>query len=303
MRIPVPLALLFSVIVVAGAWWIGTRHKDFMAPPPESKLAEIREKTEAAVPNPGHDDNAVAPPAVPVPAPPPPTPPKPVIDLGDLKNPPAITEYLNQASKGSAHLIELADLLETKGDPQRALLAWERVLDSGKPDENQVKSAVSAIRRLRPTVPNWNTDPKKTIAITLRAGAGKKTAKDLKPALEKIAKDLEHASAGILKITSVVTAGRDVKSSKPPVALWITGTNKKPGSTEILSFTLEPKNKLSVDMEKTIFEVIRGFLGHGPSQAPPPAMSKGQTPTDAIHCHVTRQFWMDLGTRLNTPPK
>lgn len=274
-----------------------------MTPPPASKLAEIREKTEAAVPNPGHDDNAVAPPAVPIPPPPPPPPPKPVIDLGNLKSPPAITEYLDQAPKGSAHLIELAGLLESKGESQRALLAWERVIDSGKPDENQAKTAISSIRRLRPTLPDWNTDPKKTIAITLHAGAGKKTAKDLKLALDKIAKDLGRASSGILKITSDVTPGRDVKSSKPPIAVWITGSTKKPRSTDVLSFTLESKDQLAVNLEKTVFEVIRGFVGHNPSQTPPPAINEGQTAKDAIQYHVTRQLWMDLGTRLNSPPK
>lgn len=274
-----------------------------MTPPSESKLAEIRENTEAAVPNPGHDDNAVAPPAVPIPPPPPPPPPKPVIDLGDLKSRPSITEYLNQAQKGSAYLMELAGLLETKGEPQRALLAWERVIDSGKPNENQAKSAISAIKRLRSTQPDWNTDPKKTIAITLHAGVGKKTAKDLKLALDKIAKDLGRASSGILKVTSDVTPGRDVKSSKPPIAVWITGSIKKPRSTDVLSFTLESKDKLAVSLENTVFEVIRGFVGHSPSQTPPPAINEGQTAKDAIQTHVTRQFWIDLGTRLNSPPK
>jgi hypothetical protein len=302
-RIPIPWVLFFSIIIVAGVWWHETRYMDFMTPPPASKLAEIRRKAEVAVPSQEHDDNAVAPPAVPVPEPPPPEPPKPEIEFGDLDSPPSIKEYQDQASTGSAHLIELARSLEAKGEFQRALLAWERVLDTGKSDENQVKTAVSTIKRLRPTLPDWNIDPKKTIAVILHAGAGKKTAKILKPVLEKTAGDLERASAGILKITVEVTAGRDIKSSQPPIALWITGPDKKSRSTDVLSFTLESKDKLAQDVEKTIFQIIRGFIGHGPSQTPPPAISEGELPMEAIQSHITRLFWMDLGNRLNHPPE
>lgn len=307
-RIPIPLVLFLAIAVITGFWWHGTREMEFLTPPSVSKLAEIREKVESSIPRAEFPGNAVSPPAIPIPPPPPPAPPeppKPVIEIGDLTVPPTLDAYNDQSAMGAAALIELAGLLESKGEFQRTLLAWERVLDSGKPNESQQKSALAAITRLRPTLPDWNTDPKKVITITLNAGAGKKTAKLLKPILEKTAKNLQSASAGILKVSSQVASGKDPKSANQaaPIALWITGATAKTRSTDVLSFTVESPEKLGHDIEKTVFEIIRSYMGHRPAQSPPPAMIDGQTPADAFQHNVTRYFWHELGFILNHPPE
>ena len=86
----------------------------------------------------------------------------------------------------------------TPGEFQRALLAWERVIDLTKPDETQAAAAISAIKRLRPTLPNWNTSPESAIAIELHAGTGKTMAKTLTPVLESVARDVEAAVRALL---------------------------------------------------------------------------------------------------------
>ena len=146
-------------------------------------------------------------------------------------------------------------LLETEGEFQRALLAWERVIDSAKPDETQTISATSAIKRLRPAIPAWNTDPASAIAITLQAGTGKKTAKLLTPVLEQAARDIEQASAGILKVKAAITAGKERKADTgpAPVALWLAGPAKDSRSTEVLSFTVGTPESLTEEINKTVF--------------------------------------------------
>lgn len=306
-RVPIPLVILLCVSVIGGFWWNGTRHMDFLTPPSEARLAEIRSKVEASLPPADHPVDAVSAP-IPQPAPPPPPmeEPKPEIDPGDLECKPTLREYVDRAPQGAAHFIELAALLETKGEFQRALLAWERAIDSGKPDENQTAAAISAIKRLRPTLPDWNTDPAKTIAITLQAGTGKKTAKTLKPILEETARELSRASAGILKVTVQITAGRDSKkaaSGPAPVALWLAGPAKKARSTEVLSFTVGPPDTLREEVRKTVFQILRGYLGRKSGQCPPPAIPDGQPALDAFNSHITRLYWHELGTMLGHPPE
>ena len=87
--------------------------------------------------------------------------------------------YGERSPQGAAHLIELATALEEASEPRRALLAWERVMDLTKPDETQAATAISSIKRLRPTLPDWNPKPETAIAITLHASTGKKLAKSL----------------------------------------------------------------------------------------------------------------------------
>lgn len=307
MRIPIPVVLLLCLLVVAGVWMSQTRRMDFMTPPKESRLEEVRTRVKASLPESTHSKAAITASAAqrePIP-PPEVVEPKPPIEFGDLNRPPVITEYVDLAPKGAPHLIELAVLLETEGEFQRALLAWERVLDSGKPDPTQAAAAVQAIKRLRPTLPDWNTIPEKRIPIVLHAGTGKKAAAALKPILEETAKDIERASAGILQVTARITAGKDAKraTGPAPVALWLAGPAQKSRSTEVLSFTVGTKESLPDEVRKTAFQVIRGYVGRGIQQSPPPPAVEGETLLDAMQSHITRLLWRDLGILLNHPPE
>ncbi len=286
-------------------WWNGTRNKDFMTPPSPAKLQEVRTRVESSFPQTEKVDDAISEPPKPV-APPKPVvvePPKPEIDLGDLTAQPALTQYGERTPQGPAHLMELAEALEKKGQFQRALLAWERVLDLTKPDENQAKAAVAAIRRLRPTLPDWNTDPAKTISIVLHAGTGKKMAKTLTPVLDQAAREIEKASSGMLKVTTEVTAGKSNASGPSPVALWIAGPGKKAVSTEVMSFTVGSSEVLHPEVMKTVFQLIRSFLGQTTSYTPPAALADQENPQDALTFRITRLCWNEFATSLNIAPK
>ena len=305
MRVPIPLVLFLALAVSGGVWWYGTRYADFLTPPSAAKLAEIRASLESSLPQADHPDDAVSVPAI-VKNPPPAAPveePKPAMVLGDLATPPTLREYSDLAPKGAGHLINLAVLLEVEGEFHRALLAWERALDMGKPDEAQATAAIASIKRLRPTLPDWNTHPAKAIAITLHAGTGKKSATTLAPILEQTARDLERASAGILKVTATVTAGRSNSSasSAAPVALWLAGPTKHSLSTKVLSFTLTSPKSLHDDLLKSVFLIVRSDLGHATSHTPP-ALAKNDNLLEALNSRITRLDWHELGTRLNRPP-
>ncbi|MCX6868492.1 MAG: hypothetical protein NTV46_20255 [Verrucomicrobia bacterium] len=308
MRVPNPWVLLLALAVIVSIWWYGIRKTDFLTPPSASKLAEIRAQVEASLPETDHPDDAVsAPPVVKEPEPPAPVEkPKPVIELGDITRTPTLHEYSNLAPrKGAAYLMDLAVLLEAKDASQRALLAWERVLDTAKPDRDQAGTAIAAIIRLRPTVPDWNTERAKTIAITLHAGTGKKYVKTLIPVLEKSARELERASAGILKVTTLVHAsrGNPTVSGPAPVALWFTGSAKNSLSTAVLSFTIQSPQSLHDDLRKALFQLLREQLGQNTARTPPVALADREKALDALNSHITRLGWAELGTQLKPPPK
>ncbi len=305
MRVPIPVVLLLIIAVVGGVWWNGTRGKDFLTPPSAKELRDVRTRVESSFPQAAEFDDAISEPVARA-EPEPPTavePPKPEIDLGDPEASPELTEYADRSPEGAAHLIALAMALEERGHFQRALLAWERVIDLTKPDADQTTTAVSAIKRLRPTLPDWNTDPSKAIAIALHGGTGRTMAKSLTPVLEQAARDLEKASAGILKVTTKVTAAKSNLSAKgpTPVALWLTGPAKTARSTEVLSVTVESPQVLHQEVLTTVFQLVRNHLNQSTSYTTPAALAEQENPLEALSYRFTRLGWSEFATHLNLP--
>lgn len=308
MRVPIPVVILLVLAVVGGVWWKNVRHMDFMTPPSQAKLEEIRIKVESSLPRADRVNDAISVPIVvkqPDPPPPPPEEPKPAVDLGDLNAPLTLQHYGELSPKGSAHLIELANALEEKGEPRRALLAWERVIDLTKPDESQAATAVSSIKRLRPTLPVWNLKPETAITITLHASTGKKLAKALPPVLEAVSRDLEKASSGLIKVKSVVTIGKTNSSGKSPapVALWLAGPDKKASSTEVVSFTVDSPDKLRNEVLKTVFLLIQSHFGRATAYTPPMPIAETEDPLIALNFRVTRLCWSEFAAAMNQPQK
>lgn len=303
MRVPIPFVLILVILVVLGVWWYGTRGVDFMTPPGEEKLEAVRVAVVASVPQGDQPENAVAVPPPPVVPPPPPAPPKPAMEPGDLTKPPMVHEYRNQVAKGVEYMVELAGFLEKHDHPQRALLAWERLLDTAKPDEKTRAEAMAAVLRLRAVVPEWNKDPRKMVTIVWHAGTSKKSAKMIQPVMEEVARELEHSSSGILKVSVQVTAGRDSKSknAEVPVAMWFAGLEKKSRSTEVLAFTIKSGADLPRDVRATAEQIIRNAVGGGAAEATAPAQVPGAA-GGVVFPGVTRHQWLEFGRYLNQVP-
>jgi hypothetical protein len=295
-RVPIPVVILLCLAVVGGFWWHGTRDTDFLKPPSEAELESIRNRVKAEIPRSDHAEEPTVPGRPPRASQPPPP----------AKKPPILSEYADEAFHGSAHLIQLATELEANGEFQRALLAWERVLDSTTPDEPQMESAISAIKRLRPTLPDWNKEAATGIPVSLQAGTGEKSAPLIEPQLAALARDIEHASAGILRVTSTVNAGRDPENSgdhPAPVALWLAGPNAESRSTDVLSFTLVTPENLPVDLRTTVYQLIRSHLATVPGPTTPPELREGTDAADALQSHITRFHWQQFGSLLNQTPE
>lgn len=300
-RVPIPVVILLVLTVVGGLWWKYTRRLDFVTPPTEARLEVVRQRIESSFPRSEMGDAISVPEPGPPPPPAPPLPPP--IDLGDLSVPPALDSYVNRATEGPNAMIKLARALEDKGEFQRALLAWERVVDLTKPDEEQLATALAAIRRLRPTLPDWNLKPEAALEIEVHAGTGKQLAKDLTPVLEGVARDLLRASSGVLTVKPVLNAGKANAGKGPvPVAMWLTGPGKAAISTDVLSFTVASPDALRDQVAATIFQLVQSHLAKSTTFTPPGEPLAGESVTEAMEARVTRLGWSTFGTWLNNPP-
>ncbi len=309
MRIPIPLVILLALAVIGGVWWMNTRQMDFLTPPSAGELALIRARVEASNAQPERNGEPVTPPSLKKPEQPGLTNPTaevkpPSIELGDLDSPPTLEAYSDRALDGHSKLAELATLLEKEGEFQRSLLAWERSIDLTKPNPAESATAIAAIRRLRPTLPDWNSDSGAAIPIVLHAGTGPALEQTIRPALEEAARELTNASAGILNVTSVLAVGKRVSSKGPvPVALWLSGSSKDSASTDVLSFTVATNDVLKDEIYKTAFLLISSHLKRSSPQFTPPAEPvSGETPFDAIQSNITRLSWREFGKSLNATP-
>ncbi len=293
------MVIFLSLAVAGGVWWRYTRELDFSTPPTEARLQAIRVKTESSFPRADEFDDAMAiPAAVPKPADVPA--PEPKLELGDLTRPPALDEYSAVAEQGAPRLIELASALEKKGAYRRALLAWERVLDSANPSDQEAAAALESIVRLRPTLPDWNEDPAAVIRISLDAGTGKSLAKTLAPVLEEAAAEIGVASSGIVSVTAKVTAGKTSSARKgaTPVALWLTGPEQGSASTEVLSFTAESPDRLREQILKTVYQLVRSQLVRTARRSAPAEPAGTEQPADSLTHRVTRLDWSEFATTL-----
>lgn len=307
MRVPLILSLPLSLLTIGTIWWIGTKKYDFLTPPAEASLAEIRTQfseelkatgsiapeeprkaikvkpTRLAVPDPDIE--------VPVAA----TPDENLPDLGDIKVSPSLDALMPIAARGSDALIEAATQLELRGETQYALLAWERVLDASTPLPEQLEFARKAMLRLRPQLPQWNVDPLTTHQVTWHVQCDREHATTLEPILKEILQLLNEASSGLMECQLALKAGAPPRADAPrqPIALWFSGTKTGTGSTKTASLPLtttvpqEQKNLLI----KCLYQLIRDSLTNQPGLQPLLELPSQEDPAQWLQSTITRRAW------------
>ena len=305
MRIPLYAAILLCLPTVLLVWWAATRKMDFLTPPSAAALCKIREEALASLPASRPEDNAISI-KVPIPeenitiqdttAQVSPT------ALDDITSPPVLDTYSDRAPEGSAKLFALAAALERAGAFQRAFLEYERILDLSESNREQIQSAVSSIRRLKPTLPNWNNDPESAAQAVIHIGTGEKFAQVLPDIIAEVIHEMNTSSSGIVRFTHELHIGRMIQNtdSPTPVALWIAGPGEDAPSTDVLSFTTDDQKKLRNDLLKNYFNLVRGHLSKTTSYNPAPEVL--DDPSAAMGSHITRLLWKEFGRSLNPKP-
>lgn len=306
MRIPLPIAILILLLGVAGLWWLRTRKMDFMEPSGTTRpLPEFM-----APPAEGeHKPPAINLPSRPDPdkSPPDPTPPaRPVVEFGDLESAPGLAEYSEHASKGPAYLIQLATELETAGHFPRALLAWERVLDSTSPSADERKIAEDAILRIRPTLPRWNVDPQGDVGILLQLRTPKQASANLKTAAREVAdlmrRDSDDTIAITPRFTTSLTQGPRTGTTIA-VHFSETGRSDSPRSSSV---SITPADDAIATHRTALltacFQIVRQSVEGKDGIQPIPAGSHPDSPAVDFQRKITRLHWKFLSESLTQSP-
>ncbi|BDS05737.1 hypothetical protein NT6N_07770 [Oceaniferula spumae] len=308
MRVPIYFTIPAVILVTAIVWLVGARDKEFMKPPTPERLVEISEEWENSRPNiaPPKPINAalLADPTPIVPKSPegPQDKKDEILPTGDLNLSPALSEYGTHGDQGAEAMIKLATFLETRAEFQRALLAWERVIDTTNPNEDQRKQAITAIQRLRDAMPPWNPDPTADITLTLHAGATLQDKKMLEDALQTVATLISQASGNVIKVETKASIGksRGIKTPRIPIAIWFSRPSSTAEGTTAetppISFMADPKQPevLANQIEAGVYALLRTHLAAETSFSPLPEYPSGVQPEELIKYYITRLMWREF---------
>jgi len=308
MRIPLWLVVPLCMLFVGMLWWARIRNQGF----DKIDLAPVASKT-AEQPAPAAVEPPVTPPrAVVVELPQAvevePIVEQPQIPLSGLDISPALTEYAEHATLGAGPMIQLATDLEAGGHFQRALLAWERVIDSMEADASQRLSASASIARLRPTLPDWNADPQSTLPLVLHVSTDSSNKAALAPLLDELPKTIARASSAIITVSINVEYAK-TKRPDPGVpasiALWFSAGGKNPAATEVAAFLPDPETPetLRAELQRAVFHVVAVNLRKmaSPLVAPRVAAAEAKPLEDLSHL-ITRAQWQLFASSLVKPP-
>jgi len=330
-RVPVLAVIPLTIGVIAVPWWAWTKSMDFTTPPSEAQLRRIRADAAAALSKPQRDkplnsgedlqrevQSPIKPP--------------PVIDPGDPHAPAPLDAFRDNADKGAKALIELAVHLEEQSGNARALLAWERVLDSCKPDDSQRAAALAGIQRLRPSVAPWAADPL-TKPLVLEAAVNQPTPP---PALEallgEVARITANSSAGLVKFVPRVDLPDQQKEKekakpkpkpkpkpkgkekvpaeppappppppppRPPLSLQILADGESSASTGMIELTLpEDPTELRREILRGVYRLVASQIAATTELNPPDPLAETDDPVPALSARITRLCWADFGKSL-----
>lgn len=301
-RVPIPIVILLSAVTIGVPWYIGTRHMDFMTPPGEEVLAQVRTETAMSVTKKSRlfsieeERNVKSVVESPIRA-------APVIDPGEPDAPAPLSGYGEHAREGAAAFITLAVHLEEQRGNIRALLAWERVLDVCQADQSQRDAALAGIKRLRPVVPIWNVDPQAAIPVVLEASVPTNVQADaLEEVLTKCANELGRHSSGLIRFEPRVERPERKGTPVPVISLQMTADGSGAASTGQLDFPLPTEPELlRKELLSGAYKLVASQLAATTDFNPPDPLSADENPTPALETKITRLCWSEFGKSLQPP--
>jgi hypothetical protein len=305
-HVPIPVAIGICLATVAGVWWAGTHRKDFMIPRGTGNFAladlspgfeaKIAPAPRAVVPvdlSPGERGSAGAPGSAE----------RPFLELGDFETSPGLSEYSEHASKGVDYLVRLATELEARGEFQRALLAWERVLDSCEAKADERTTASSAVARIRPTLPRWNIDPVAAIPLVLQIGSTRPESQELQTVASRIERFLEIDSGDQIEVVARVTANPSKQApADGPIAIALSGPGDATAGPSLVRSTVPEANDAATLYRALLAEaylIVASHLTTLPQCVPPKAPAYPDDPERDFHFQVTRLHWNSFARSLS----
>ena len=292
--IPVKIALALLIVVPITIWFVGTSKYDFMTPRslPSHELRpefpspldrEIAESLNSRIQEP---PEKIA---------------LPKIEIGDLQTSPSLATYLEDAQLGAPALLDLAARLQKIGQVQRAVLAYERILDSTPANTKPRLEAESSLANLKATLPPWNADSSAATTFTINFNTAREP-ESLEGAINTLS-ELVRVSSGNQALPRFLIN----KSPKPseelpalPIAMWltITGEDVEKPSLTVLSVVPQSENELSDKLTAGLFYLLNKRIQSIGALMLPNPLEAEQEPENAVVNRITRLSWKQI---LSTP--
>ena len=225
----------------------------------------------------------------------------PEIDPGDFQTAPGLDEYQDSAELGAAPMLKLAQKLQNAGQVQRAVLAFERILDSTPSGGSATIEAEEALVNLKATLPRWNSDSSAAVALEIHFDTARKP------------ESLDGAIATLSELIAVGSGNQCLPSfqihlSDPPalplpalpVAMWLTVPGEDPEKPSLAVVTLAPKSDEDLDARLThgLYRLLARRVTSVGQLSPLPPLMEGEDPENALVNKVTRLAWKQI---LATP--
>ena len=296
MIVPYKFAISLLILVPLTLWFVGTCKYDFMTPQdiPANELrpgfaSPVNPEIADAVTSPARLSKRPEQPAIPE------------IDPGDFQISPGLDEYQTFAHLGAPSLLQLAQKLQNAGQVQRAVLAYERVLDSTASGGSSQEKAQASITTLKTSLPRWNPDPQAAKPLRINLS----TARDADSLLGTITTltELIAASSGNQAQPEFVI----LKSDSPtlalpalPIALWLTISGEDPEIPSLTVVTITPPDDSTLNDITThaLYRLVSRRLESIGGFTLPPEFEEGENPENALVNKVTRLGWKRI---LATP--
>ncbi len=308
------VGLLVLILISVLAWWNG-RHYDFLSAPSDNQLQQIRTQTKIELQQnfiPAPDDKVA------------------IItknqldtpiadqqintqkmkinsaDLGDFAVLPAIDAYAWIPPSESSKMVALATELESSGQYQRALLAWERVIDHCEANQEQGELALKSIMRLKPGIQTWNVDPTACLPLNIEIAGNKDVLTPLKPNGETWRELINQAGSGILlpNFVWITTTPSDVPNPPVPnatVAITLTGAQPKLMRSKSLMVSIAAKDHIPSEqiLLDAIYKLLRDLIRTNANLKAPFAPNATFNSSVLIQNAITRHSWQELGRTMN----
>ncbi len=225
----------------------------------------------------------------------------------DLEREPSLSEYGILQDKGPVYMSRFAAYLESLGHKKHALLAWERVIDTTIPDDEQRERALISIQRLKSTLPPWSSKPNGNIPLTLHVGASIDNPVILEKALAATAAIVIKASGGLIHADTKISLGKKPSNQRLslPMALWLSrpaaSIEGELAETVPTSFVANSEDKAALiqKLQAAIYQVVRMNLAKKTGFTELPELPTDSVPKSLLQTHITRLMWREFANGMS----
>ena len=213
-----------------------------------------------------------------------------IIPIGELPEEIDIGRWTEHRGKSAASFIDLASRLESETQLGWARVAWERVIDSSDPDENEEQAALKGISRIRASESISLETDADTPEVLLTIKAPKDRVELTRKAAEEAAQALQLASSGLIRVTASTTPSEDETFLSISLGL----ENHAPSITAEAPSAPE---KITESILSNCFKLIASKLATDVSLEPISNPIPGERAEHSLSTRVTRMAWEHFASK------